>query len=241
MVAERLLSDPEVRTEYNRLGPEYQEARMKLYRDMSREELEAKVVELRPWHYCWQLPHGVVTGTSEPNLFPEKMKCMIDGGGFGAARYPRVLDLGANSGYISKWFADIKGSMVTAVEDAEHYFGQLEFIIGIYGYQDRITPVKADILTFMPVGEYDLVLLLGTYHHLPVRKRPAVLRMMFNACAEMGGVMVQTERDLDVSDALFRAGFSNIVQVYDSLEQDRAAWSAVKPVRATVRKSRKRS
>ena len=197
---------------------------------MTGAQIERRVEELGSWHYCWQLPSGHVTGTSAPNLFPDKMKLMIDGGAFGKPVYPEVLDLGANSGYIAKWFVDNKGSHVTAVERGPKYFPQLEFIIEVFGLESRIKPVSSTIQKYAWAldAQYDLVAFLGTLHHIPRKYHNTIFNRCYESMKDGAEIVVQTKRDENVLGRLVDAGFVAASELYWSDEQDRGAWWAKK-------------
>ena len=109
---------------------------------MNKEELQRKVDELGPWHFCFQFPHGVVTGTSKPDHY-EKIDVMVKAGAFSRPVYPQVLDLGANAGIISMWFVKNKASTtVLAVERGEKYYPQLEFAVRMKGLEDYIETIR---------------------------------------------------------------------------------------------------
>jgi precorrin-6B methylase 2 len=198
---------------------------------MNKEELQRKVAELGPWHYCHILPYGVSTGSSPVQVESEKLQLLVDAGVFPDPVYERVMDLGANSGLISMWFADHKGSTVTAVEAGTKFYPQLEFAVEVKGYAGRVFPVNADVTEpFLDEynGEYDLVLNLGMMHHIAVPKHSVVYDMMLAALKPGGLVVVQTKTDQFVMQRLRSAGFRDIKQVTGYAQGDRLAWTAMK-------------
>jgi len=197
---------------------------------LTNEQIAKRIAEIGPWHYCWQLPSGHLTGKSAPNLFPEKMKMMAVAGAFSRSEYPEVLDLGANSGYIAKWFVDNKGSHVTAVERGEKYFQQLEFIIEVFGLESRIEAVNAQIqdCAWGMNAPYDLVVFLGTLHHIPRRSHKKIFEHCYEAMSPGAEIVVQTKREENVFKRLESTGFVGVKELYWSDGQDRGAWWAKK-------------
>jgi precorrin-6B methylase 2 len=197
---------------------------------MTLEEQAALIKTLSPWHYCWEFPSGLRTGDSAPNLFPEKMPMMIAGGAFVRPTYPEVLDLGANSGYIAKWFVENKGSHVVAIERGEKFFPQLVHVIEVFGLESRIEARQDGIeeCDFGTEGGYDLILFLGTLHHIERRHHARIFKECLYVLKMGGEIVVQTKREEDVPGKLEDADFGNVQQVYWSDEQDRGCWQGTK-------------
>lgn len=197
---------------------------------MLKNELQAEVDRLGPWHYCHQFPCGVVTGTSPPDMIQEKIAWLLSLGVFSRPVYPRVLDLGANSGLISMWFVDNKDSNVVAVEGGPKYYPQLEFAIEQKGYQERIEPVFEDITksTARFTPDFDLVLLLGVMHHLNSDFHLDVLKRCRSALLPGGEIVVQTKTELLVLDLLEQAGFILTSSLGEMPDHDRSAWRGIK-------------
>ena len=198
---------------------------------MNRVELAQRVKDLGPWHYChiFEHPDGPVsTGSSMVPVQSEKLLLMAQAGAFPRTEYPMVLDLGANSGLISMWFVDNKNSRVVAVESGAKYYPQLEFAIKTKGY-DRIEPWKWDI-TKGKYGEdeFDLVLFLGTMHHIAANKHSAIFKASYNSLVSGGSIAVQTVGTQPVMKRLKAAGFVDRRQLPYS-QGDRLAWTAKKP------------
>jgi 2-polyprenyl-3-methyl-5-hydroxy-6-metoxy-1,4-benzoquinol methylase len=196
---------------------------------MNRDELQAKVDELGPWHYCHQLQHGVVTGTSNPDTLPEKMDFFFRVNAFDRPVYPRVLDLGANSGIISMWFADNKHSTVDAIELGPKYYPQLELAVEQKGYAGKVVPKYEDIrLCEFGKSEYDLVLFLGTMHHIGEEFRVKILQACMEALLPSGQIVVQTKTELPVLEMLDQVGFLFAEKLFDMPGYERSAWKAQK-------------
>ncbi len=211
---------------------------------MNDAELKQRIKDVGPWHYCWELAPGIVTGDSAPNLFPDKMPLMIAGGAFSKPAYKHVLDLGSNSGYIPKWLVDNFGSRVVAIENSKTYYPQLALVVEVLGYEGRIIPVRQDICDYkVPLGppdEFDLVTILGVMHHLPRICRTKVVRAARSVLKDGGEIVVQTESTMDVPDMLAKAGFKNIKQLYHDI-QERSAWLAEKEAASVPKKRTDRS
>ena len=199
---------------------------------MTREQHERYIAAIGPWHYNYQFADGCMTGDSAPNLFPEKMPLMIAGGAFSKPNYPDVLDLGANSGYIAKWFTEAKNSHVVAVEAGEKFWLQLKHAVECFGLESRIEPRNEHIelcqFALNTEDTYDLVIFLGTMHHIGRAHHEKI----FHACRKVlkpgGEFVVQTKREEDVMAKLMAAGFQGVYQVYWSDQQDRGCWAGVK-------------
>lgn len=193
---------------------------------MNREELQQKVAELGPWHYCHQFPHGVRTGDSPPDLKQDKIIALEP---HLRPVYPKVLDLGANSGLISMWFVDNKGSEVKAIEYGPKYYPQLELAVKMKNYSSTIDPVYADIHKGnFGSEEYDLVLLLGVLHHLRSEEYQFILTECKKALYPGGEIIAQTRSELPVADYLTSAGFLHVQKIVEQAHYGRSAWKAIK-------------
>lgn len=224
------MTDPElddIKDILRRLGAA-RSAQSRVGAGWNQESLQAAVDRLGPWHYWFQFPHGVVTGTSGVTL-PEKMPLLIKAGAFSRPQYPRVLDVGANAGQIAMWFVDNKASTVTAIERGPKYFPQLELAVELLGYTTRIVPVNADIVDWEPKPgvSYDLVNFLGTLHHLPEQTHLDTLRKLLKVLYPGGEIVVQTRTALPVGQLLGQAGFIHVRKL-DYAQDDRSAWIAMR-------------
>ena len=197
---------------------------------MNKQEIQKRVDELRPWHFCFNLD-GVVTGTSTPDNY-EKLDIMTRAGAFARPVYRNVLDLGANAGIVSVWFAKHKHSKVTAVEGAEIFCEQLELVVEVKGYQDIIKVLRADLrsLSENTIGSkaYDCVLLLGVLHHIPEKDRQKLIDLCYSAVNHLGEVYIQTKTDIGTVEYMEQAGFYFIEEICDWPGQNRKAWRARK-------------
>lgn len=201
---------------------------------MSKDAIQAKVNELYPWHYNHILPYGISTGDSPIEETHPKLVELLKAGAFPRPVYLRVLDLGANSGLISMWFVDNKNSHVTAAEGNERYYQQLELVVELKGYSGKIRPVLRNITelnygTKLNYGtnEFDLVLYLGTMHHLKPEYHLDTLIACHKALLPAGEIVVQTHNELPVEAMLKEAGFVLVRQLPTNWH-DRAAWMAMK-------------
>lgn len=197
---------------------------------LTKEEIQAQIDILGPWHYCLEMPYGLTTGECSKETIHPKLQKILDSGALSRPIYTKVLDLGANSGQMSFWLVDNKGSLVDAIEYGPKYYLQLEFAIEMKGYKDRVFPLKIDIHlldTIAVPNQYDLILFLGTLHHI----KPDYHLKVLESCRKMlfpgGELIVQTQKDLDVPLMLKQVGFTNI-QVLDSKWDDRWAVQALK-------------
>lgn len=197
--------------------------------EMTREELQEEVDKLAPWHYCHVLPFGVTTGDCTAEEVHPKLKVLLDAGAFKRRRYPFILDLGANSGLISMWFATNKGSNVMAVEGGAKFFEQLTFVVQAKGYQSTIMALPFDIrkAPHFGTGVHDLVLLLGVLHHIEESYHVEILQKCLRALWPGGEIVVQTKDDLPVAEMLLEAGFVGVEKLNTNWH-DRAAWQAIK-------------
>lgn len=196
---------------------------------MNKDELQAIVNFLGPWHYCFQFPHGVVTGDSPPNLLPEKMEFMLARGLFMRPIYPMVLDLGSNAGYISMWFANKKQSVVHAYEAGPKYYPQLELAIDVLDYNGIIIPHNENIVTAkFDKNKYDLVLLLGVLHHIEEPERQQIINKARDALLPGGEIVVQTKTELPVYDMLVESKLTNLRIVGEMAGYNRTTWYAMK-------------
>lgn len=201
---------------------------------MDKAQLQAMVDELQPWHYSHLFPHGVRTGTSPPGL-NEKLNLMTAAGAWPKPKYGRVLDLGANSGAFSFWFADNKGSEVVAVEfghDPEHFhkaYQQLCLATAMLGYEGRVIPWFKNIREGdFGEAEYDLIIFLGVLHHNIPQSHAVIFGSCHTALKPGGDIVVQTKPDQFVPQKLCQAGFNDIHQLGGYEQGGRLAWLATK-------------
>jgi SAM-dependent methyltransferase len=193
---------------------------------------QALVDELKPWHYCHQFPDGVVTGDSTPD-WNEKLELLTSLGAYPKDEYPQVLDLGSNSGLFAMWFADNKGSHVVAVENSGQFplaYKQLCLAVHAKGYVNQITPWMHDIREGdFGRRQFDLVNFLGTLHHIGAGFHTGVFANCFEALKPGGEIVVQTREDMMVPAKLRAAGFRTVAQLPNYRQQERLAWTAIKP------------
>lgn len=190
--------------------------------------IKEEIERLGPWHYAHVI-QGVPTGESNKEETHPKLIELIKVGAFGRKIYPKVLDLGANSGIIAMWFVDNKGSKVDAIEYGAKYYPQLEFAVKHKGYVDKITCIHKNIIDGdFGYMEYDLILFLGTLHHIPQEYHLSVLKACHEATLPSGEIVVQTKSDLPVAELLQESGFINIKELKGTSWHDRAAWEAIK-------------
>lgn len=196
---------------------------------MTKNELQEKIDELGPWHFN-HLLNGISTGDSQIETTHPKIIELLKAGTFSRKIYPQVLDLGANSGIISEWFVRNKQSHVDAIEFHPKYFPQLELVIEVKGLSNQIKAIKKD-LHEGDFGEnkYDLVLFLGTMHHL-VKDNGVRLRIL-NDCRRAlipgGEIVVQTESSLPIAEMMKDAGFLGVEKLPTNWS-DRSAWFGFK-------------
>lgn len=196
---------------------------------MTKDEIQQAVDRLSPWHYNHILPFGISTGESNTESTHDKLLELLRVGAFPRKVYPRVLDLGANSGIISMWFVNNKQSFVTAVEGNKRYYEQLELAVKLKDYQPSINTVFQDIVDCnFGDREYDLIVFLGTLHHIETQHHLDVLKACHKALTPAGEIVVQTSTALPVMDYLINAGFMLVQRLEGTSWHDRAAWSAMK-------------
>jgi len=195
-------------------------------------ELKKRVEELAPWHYCHAFPFGIMTGTCEQEepMHP-KLAQLLANRAFQKPEYRRVLDLGANSGIIAMWFCDHKSSQITAIENGERFYPQLELAIAAKGYSSQIIPEQRDIREGDFGKEcFDLVLFLGTLHHIGPEYHRPIIEACFEALVPGGEIVVQTKTGLPVRNLLRAIGFKNVKKLYSNAEENRSAWQGEKPL-----------
>jgi SAM-dependent methyltransferase len=191
----------------------------------TKDTLKARYEELSPWYHKHRFPFGVGhTPDQEINQRVTRMIWRMDEhGAFPKLTYPQVLDLGANSGLLSMWFVDYKGSEVVAVENNDRHFAQLELAIEVKGYTGRIRPYKNDILTsIFGKDKYDLVLLLGVMNLVPVERRQPLLETALRALKPGCSIAVQTwEGGMGWGEDMINWQMFDMVRKLDKLGYDR--------------------
>lgn len=191
------------------------------------EEIRQKVEELGEWHYNFVLD-GVTTGESLIEFPHPKLVELLRAGAFSRKIYPRVLDLGSNSGLISQWFVQNKNSQVDAVEFHPKYFAQLELVIKVKAL--NIKAIYKDIHEGdFGKNEYDLVLLLGVMHHLQddLEIRMKVLKDCVTSLLPGGELVIQTESSLPIAEMMRDVGLFG-VEKFNTNWSDRSAWFGFK-------------
>lgn len=197
---------------------------------MTKEELSERVQDLGEWHHCHKFPYGIITGQPPGDHMPGmKMTRLIQSGAFPKPSYPKVLDLGANSGIISMWFVDNKHSHVVAVERGERYFPQLELAVEVKGYRGKIECRNEDIYD-AEYGEnlYDLVLLLGVLHHMNSEVHLEILQACRRALKFGGEMVLETRTAIPGTQLLTQAGFRRARKLYDDPSYGKSGWAAKK-------------
>lgn len=192
-------------------------------------DLEQKIQEIGPWHYSHILD-GIATGESLIEATHPKLVELLRAKAFLRKVYPRALDLGSNSGLISQWFVQNKGSKVDAIEFHPKYFAQLELVVEVKGFQDSIKPIHKDIHDGnFGKNEYDLVLLLGVMHHLKddMEVRMKVLTDCIKALLPGGEIVIQTESSLPIPAMMRDVGLFGIEKLSTNWS-DRSAWFGFK-------------
>ena len=126
------------------------------------------------------------------------------------------------------WFCDHKESHVVAVERGDRYYPQLELAVLVKGHSKRITPILANICDLgFGEGLFDLVLFLGTLHHVGHQK---FHRPIFEACYQAlrpgGEMVVQTKTEMPVLNHLLQSKFTGCRELYTHGE--RTAWKGMK-------------
>lgn len=189
--------------------------------------LQKDIDKLAPWHYNHVIK-GVSTGDSLIETTHLKLQELLRLNVFSRKVYPRVLDLGANSGLISQWFVDNKDSKVDAIEYGPKYYKQLEFVIKEKEYEGKIIPIYKDISkgNFGKM-EYDLILYLGTMHHIPKNYHLFTLKECHKTMIPGAEIVVQTHSEILVGELLEQANFINITKL-QTIWNDRDAWVAIK-------------
>ena len=198
--------------------------------DTGKKELSQRVKEIGPWHYSHRLPHGIVTGQPPGDQLLGKMRRLIRAGAFPKPVYRRVLDLGANSGLIAMWFADKKRSRVVAIEAGPKYYPQLELAVQVKGYGKRIECRNQNIYEAdFGKSRFDLILFLGTLHHLKSEAHLGVLRGCWVALSFGGELVLQTKTTIPGARLLVQAGFRGVRKLYDAPPSiGRSAWKGRK-------------
>lgn len=190
-------------------------------------DVQQRIAELSPWHYNLVI-EGFSTGDSPVEFTHPKLVHLRHAGAFQRKIYPFVLDLGANSGAFSFWFADNTFSKVDAVEGHPRYFEQLEFATEYKGYHEKVIPIFKDVCQGgFGSNHYDLVLCLGLLHHLPEPCQQNLLKECRRALIPGGEIVVQTDSKIDVNQLLIIAGFTNIRKLPTNWD-DRVAYEAQK-------------
>lgn len=195
---------------------------------MTSAELRQEVDRLGPWHYNHVFPGNISTGDSPIEETHPKLVQLLEAGAFARKAYPKVLDLGANSGLIAMWFVLHKMSQVTAVEGNPRYYQQLRLAIKVKNFEGKIIPVEMDVAR-AGFGKdlYDLVLCLGLLHHIQPDKQLAVIKGCHKALMPAGEIIIQTDSTLPVVELMTEAGFLGIRKL-ETHWSDRAAWVGMK-------------
>ena len=194
---------------------------------LTQDEIRRQIEAIGPWHYNHVID-GISTGDSPIEEVHPKLQQLINANAFPRNVYPKVLDLGANSGLLSMWFADRKLAHVTAVEGNPRYFNQLEFVIKAKGYTGRIFPIHQDLhKPKLSSNMYDLVLCLGLLHHIRPAQHLRLLKACYRALIPSGETVIQTDDQLPVERLLWDSGFQGVEKLLTHWH-DRAAWKAVR-------------
>lgn len=191
-------------------------------------DIKKEIERLSPWHYC-HIIKGHSTGDCTQEQTHPKLQELINCGVFSRPVYPNVLDLGANSGIIAEWFIKNKSSVVDAVEAGPKYYPQLEFVVKHKELEGLIIPINENIVDYkFPYMKYDLVLYLGTMHHIPQEYHKQVLKFCYYSLIPGGEIVVQTKLDLRVPELMKQVKFLDVKRIEGTSWNDRAAWTGFK-------------
>ena len=133
---------------------------------MTKEELEKRRDELKPWHAPIYLGKGVYTANiptlgGKPNWYLDNLEWSM-----GGISGKRILDIGSNTGYLALECA-LRGADVVSVEPHPKNFERCKFVYEARGVSDRVTLTKDDMekIDIDTFGKFDAILFCGTVYH----------------------------------------------------------------------------
>jgi tRNA (mo5U34)-methyltransferase len=201
----------------------------------SKETLETALASLGAWHHSIDLGFGIRTAPQHTTYDPvERWKVL-------AEELPEdlngatVLDLGANSGYMSVQMKMRGAGRVVAVDVAPHYLMQARFLAE--WFEVEIETVQSDVhLYCLSCAErFDYVLFMGLFYHL---KYPV---LVLDRAAEMATkklffqtvlfnsqeVSLEVQRDLvwaDRTGLMSEPTFPSLRFIENQFESDWSNW-----------------
>jgi SAM-dependent methyltransferase len=144
---------------------------------MTKQEMEAEIHRLAPFHHDVRLPYGLQTApreTRKSSVKPSRLENLVGhafpgllevcGGSFDGMR---VLDLACSSGGFSMQASRLGADYVLGVDVVDRYIEQAEFIKAALGIKN-VEFKKLDIyeLDESNVGRFDVTFCLGLLYHL---------------------------------------------------------------------------
>lgn len=144
---------------------------------MTKEEMEAEIKRLGPFHHKVDLPHGLSTYDPEISLrhreqtrldslmrhaFPELLK--IYGG---SLQGKRVIDIASNAGGFSVEAARLGADYVLGIDVADRYLDQSNFIKNALGLEQvEFRKLAMEDVSEETTGMFDIAFCFGILYHL---------------------------------------------------------------------------
>lgn len=144
---------------------------------MTKQEMEAEMRRLAPFRHNLELPHGLRTGSEEPDLqdfeasrvqglVDHAFPALLEACG-GSLEGLRVLDLACNSGGFSLEASRLGADYVLGVDIVDRYLEQANFVKAALGVEN-VEFRKMDVydLSDESVGAFDVTFCFGLLYHL---------------------------------------------------------------------------
>ena len=145
--------------------------------EMTKQEMEAEIQRLAPFHHKVDLPYGLTTFDQERSLrhreqtrldslmrhaFPELLK--IYGG---SLKGKRVIDIASNAGGFSIEAAKLGADYVLGIDVADRYLDQANFIKRALGMdQVEFRKMAMEDISEESTGMFDIAFCFGILYHL---------------------------------------------------------------------------
>jgi SAM-dependent methyltransferase len=157
---------------------------------VERNQLEARIAELEPWHYQFEFDDGVKTPIGNPvilNRHEQRRKYFFEpllqltGG---SLKGRRVLDLGCNAGFWASQAMAADADFLLGVDGRQHQLDQAELVFQAKGIDpSRYRFEEGNVFAHSFTESFDVVMCLGLMYH--VAKPFELLEIMAGVGAEV--------------------------------------------------------
>lgn len=134
-------------------------------------------------------------------VFQKFMRALLSGIPFSAP--PRILELGAATGFLTKWLVDSSGGTGTLVDRSDEAYAA--FMDTEDSSNVSMTYIREDIFRLQLPPEYDIVCSFGVIEHFPDKKEVVTTHKKF--LSDNGYVLIIVPLDSPLTRAFYEVNF----------------------------------